>query len=64
MSQKSETLFDKRVVKRHIKAGRVTPKEYANHMKKLPDVADKGVALFADEEQAEQDQETPENAPE
>ena len=62
MSHKPDALFDKRVVQRHIKAGRVSPKEYENHIKKLPNVADKGVPLFAEEEQAKE--QAPEEQPE
>ena len=51
-------LVDKRVVHRYVKKGIVDEKEFEQHLKKLPDLADQAVAVepeFEPEEGEEKD---------
>lgn len=51
-------LVDKRVVHRYVKKGIVDEKEFEQHLKKLPDLADQAVAVeseFEPEEAEEKD---------
>jgi hypothetical protein len=50
-------LVDKRVVHRYVKKGRVDEKEYEQHVKKLPDLADQAVAIESEIEPGEGDDE-------
>jgi hypothetical protein len=43
--QFSDTQIDKRVVSRYIRKGIVDEKEYAQHQKSLPDLADRAVEI-------------------
>jgi hypothetical protein len=46
MAETFETkLIDRRVVKRYVRKGIVDEKEYAAHLKALPDLADQAVAV-------------------
>ena len=51
---KIEKLFDKRTVSRNIQKKLVGDKDYDQYLKELPDVTDKSVPMFNDEEPAEQ----------
>ena len=50
-------LIDKRVVHRYVKKGLVAEKEYEQHVKKLPDLADQAVAIESEIEPGEGDDE-------
>jgi len=50
-------LVDKRVVQRYVKKGLVDEKEYEQHVKKLPDLADQAVAVESEIEPVEGDDE-------
>jgi hypothetical protein len=43
---KVDGVFDRRVVQRNLKHGRVTRKEYDQYLAGLPDVATKAVPMF------------------
>lgn len=53
MPEKSEALFDKRIVQRNIKRGRITRREYDAFVKHLDDVTDKSEPLFSEEMEEE-----------
>jgi hypothetical protein len=46
-------LVDKRVVHRYVKKGLVDEKEFEQHLKKLPDLADQAVAVESEIEPGE-----------
>jgi hypothetical protein len=46
MSSKPESLFDKRIVERNIRNGRLTQKEYDGFLKRLQDARVKSAPLF------------------
>ena len=50
-------LVDKRVVHRYVKKGLVDEKEFEQHVKKLPDLADQAVAVESEIEPGEGDDE-------
>ena len=50
-------LVDKRVVHRYVKKGVVDEKEFEQHVKKLPDLADQAVAVESEIEPGEGDDE-------
>jgi hypothetical protein len=50
-------LVDKRVVHRYVKKGLVDEKEFEQHVKRLPDLADQAVAVESEIEPGEGDDE-------
>lgn len=50
MPEKPEALFDKRVVERNIKRGRITQKDHKNYLSRLRDLEEKAEPLFREEE--------------
>lgn len=44
--------FDRRIVNRNIKRGKITRKDYDQFLTGLEDVNDKAVPMYADEEEA------------
>lgn len=60
MSQKPESLFDKRIVDRNIKREKLTRKEHKQYLKGLPDAAAKAVPMFHEEPTKEGEDQDPE----
>ncbi|HXG31104.1 MAG TPA: hypothetical protein VNK81_05620 [Thermodesulfobacteriota bacterium] len=50
MKDKSDLLYDVRVIERYIREGVIRKEEYEDYIKKLPDVSSKGCPLIVDEE--------------
>lgn len=50
MSSKVDVSYDKRIVARSIKKGRITRKEYEQYLKGLKDATEKAVPMFWDEQ--------------
>lgn len=51
MSEIDPRYSDKRTIERYIKMGNVDEKAYAQHLKSLPDVAEKGERVQAEAEE-------------
>ena len=50
MSKKNESLYDKRIVERNIRRSAITRKDYETYISKLPDVRDKAVRVFGEDD--------------
>lgn len=53
MKDKNELVYDVRVADRYIREGVITKDDYEQHIKKLPDVSDKGCPLLIEEDAKE-----------
>jgi hypothetical protein len=56
MSTKPESAFDKRIIARNIKRGKVTRKEYDQVLESLPDVSNKSIAIFTSPDELEDEE--------
>ncbi|HEY7534799.1 MAG TPA: hypothetical protein VH878_02505 [Thermodesulfobacteriota bacterium] len=54
MKRRYEILYDVRVIDRDIREGIITKKTYEEHLKKIPDISDKGCPLVIDDEETKE----------
>jgi hypothetical protein len=52
---KSQLIYDKRLIDRHLKRGIISREEWEKHLAELPDVASKGERLSFDDEDQDAD---------
>lgn len=53
MASKHNEIFDRRIVARNMKRGKLNRQEYEKHLAGLPDVGHKAVPLFGEDESAD-----------